>query len=293
MPKLRRKRDFHTKSYKNPLFPSKKEGKMARKILKPNRVGIVVMVLAILLFFSYLPSFQIEKIEVLGNKRVTSESIEIKIQDQLEKQRLFIFSQRSIFYFSKRSAAKVVLENELIETVRIKKGYFKTIKVLISEKQSGLAWSSGDKQYYLGLDGVALREIQQENEVLVEQGSNGSNIVRSEIGSGKVPLVYDLSANPVLVGEFTTSEEAVNFILKLFDELAVISDVEISHFNIERPFSREVIMITKEGWEARFKITENPVAQARILASILEQKITNRSNLEYIDLRFGEKVYYK
>lgn len=293
MPKLRRKRDFHSKSYKNPLFPSKKEGKLIRRILKPKKVGIVVIVLTVLLFFSYLPAFQIENIEVLGNKRVTSESIEMRIQDQLEKRRFLIFNQGSIFYFSKKAAIKAVLENELVETVRVKKRYFDTIKILVSEKQSGLAWSSADKQYYLGLDGVTLREIQQENEILVEQGSNGSNIVRSEIGSGKVPLVYDLSANPVLVGEITTSEEAVNFILKLFDELAVISDVEVSHFNIERPFSREIIMVTKEGWEARFKITENPVAQARILASILEQKITNRSNLEYIDLRFGEKVYYK
>jgi hypothetical protein len=60
-----------------------------------------------------------------------------------------------------------------------------------------------------------------------------------------------------------------------------------------RPLLPEVTMVTTQGWKVYFKIDTDPEYQAKLLETILGQKITNRSKLEYIDLRFGERVFYR
>ena len=246
-----------------------------------------------LFIFSYADIFQITSVEVTGTERIKPAEVESLIFDQANKKKYLVFKQGSIFFFSKHQARKAIEDNFLLDQAKIKKSYFKTIKVEITEKQSGIAWVSNNDPHYLDLDGIALREIELGGGFIVEEGGANTDVIRSELSSGDFPVVYDLSNGQVQIGQLVTTEELVNFVLSLFDELSLVADFEISHFNIERPFSREVALVTKEGWEARFKIDEDPSTQGGILMQILQQKIRDRENLEYIDLRFGEKVFYK
>lgn len=293
---MKKRRIFHRKQYKNPFYPNQRGRAIAPKkdfkIRLPKFIYIVI-VIAGLFIFSYANIFQIDDVEVSGMERISSAEIESLILNQADKRIYILFKQGSIFFFSKREARKTIQDNFLVEKVKIKKSYFKTIKVDITEKQSGIAWVSNGDQHYLGLEGVALREIELGGGFVVEEGGANTDVIRSELSSGDFPVVYDLSNGDVLIGQLITTEELVNFVLGLFDELSLVADFEISHFNIERPFSREVNLVTKEGWEARFKIDEDPSTQGGILMQILQQKIRDRENLEYIDLRFGEKVFYK
>lgn len=292
----RKRRISHRKQYKNPFYPNKKAGspllKKDFKIRFPKFVYLVIIII-FLFVFSYADVFQINNVEVSGTQRINQVEVEDLIYEQTEGRRYILFGQGSIFFFSKHQAKKVIAENLLLDEVKVKKSYFKTIKIEITEKQSGIGWVSGGSQYYLDLEGVALREIELGGGFIVEQSGENTDLIRSELSSGDFPVVYDQSNGEVMIGQLVTTEKLVNFVLSLFDELSVVADFEISHFTVERPFSREVTLVTKEEWEARFKVGENPIIQGGILVSILQQKIKDRSNLEYVDLRFGEKVFYK
>lgn len=293
---MKRRRVFHRKQYKNPFYPNKKVGsplpKKDFKIRFPKFIYLIIVV-AFLFVFSYVDIFQIDNVEVSGTERINPDEIENLIYNQTDARRYVVFGQGSIFFFSKRQARQIIEDNFLLDKVKIKKSYFKTIKVEVTEKQSGLGWISGDTQHYLDLEGLALREIELGGGFVVEQSGENTDVIRSELSSGDFPVIYDKSNGEVLIGQLVTTKELVNFVLSLFDELSVVADFEISHFTIERPFSREVTLVTKEDWEARFKIDEDPIIQGGILVSVLQQKIRDRSNLEYVDLRFGEKVFYK
>jgi len=290
-----RRRVFHRKQYKNPFYPTKVSGSASKKEFKikfPKFVYLII-VIAGLFFLSYADFFQIINVEVSGTQRINTAEVESLIFEQVDKKKYLVFKQGSIFFFNKRQVEKTLAAHFLLEKVKIKKSYFKTIKVEITEKQSGIAWVSSGNQHYLDLEGIALREIELGSGFTVEAGGANTDVIRSELSSGEFPVVYDLSNSEILIGQLVTTEELVSFVTNLFDELSLVADFEISHFNIERPFSRDVTLVTKEGWEARFKIDEDPITQGGILMQILQQKIRDRENLEYIDLRFGEKVFYK
>ncbi len=50
---------------------------------------------------------------------------------------------------------------------------------------------------------------------------------------------------------------------------------------------------TNEGWQAIFMPSQNFSQQLDNLKIVLREKLKNRENLEYIDLRFGNRVFYK
>lgn len=292
----RKKRIFHRKQYKNPFYPNQKGSNLAPKkdfkIRFPKFIYIVIIIVG-LFILSYASIFQINNVEVSGTERIDLNEIKNLIYNQAGARRFLVFKQGSILFFSKQQAKQDIETQFLLEKVKVKKRYFSTIKVEITEKQSGVGWVSNGKQHYLDLQGIALREVEIEGGFVVESSGENTDVIRSELSSGDFPVIYDQSNGEVLVNQLITSDELINFVLGIFEEFSLVADFEISYFTIERPFSREVTLVTTEGWEARFKIDEDPVNQGGILISILQQKIRDRDNLEYIDLRFGEKVFYK
>lgn len=287
-----RKKDYQLKDYQNPFFPKKQVSKKSR-LTKFYFLALIILIIGGLYFLNSSDLFQIQKVEVTGQQQISQIEVSNIVFEQLKTKRWLLFDQGSIWFFNQRQTRKQLEQNYLFDSLKIKKKYFDTIKVEIVEKQSGIAWVSGTSQHFLGLTGVALRQVDVGGGVVVEQGSSGTEVIRSEISSGNFPLVYDQSASPVTIGQLITSDDLVNFVINLSDGLDGRADFEFSHYTIERPFAREINLVTNEGWQAYFKIDDDPIQQLNLLLLVLQQKVKDRASLEYIDLRFGEKVFYQ
>lgn len=295
MPK---KRLFQRKQYSNPFFAKKgnygtASNSVKRKKLRLPKVLYLVIALAGFFILNYASAFKIDEVEVIGTQRIKPAEVQQLVLDQAAQRRFIIFKQGNIFLFSRHQATQSIRDQFLVEKVKVKKRYFNKIKVEIIEKESGVAWISNGQQHYLDLAGIALQELSIGEGIVIQQAQGNTDVIRSEIISGGFPVVYDLSNTNVAIGQQVTTEELVNFVLTIFEELSLTADFEIASFNVERPFSRDLVMKTKEGWEARFNIVEDPMTQAGILVSVLQQQIKDRDSLQYIDLRFGERVFYQ
>lgn len=295
---MKKRRLFQRKQYSNPFFARRGSGSTLqnsarRKKIKLPKIIYLVIAVTGLFILSYASAFQIKEVEVVGTQRLDASQIKQGVLDQTTNSRFILFKQGSIFFFSKSQAAHSIASQFLLEKVKVKKLYFNKIKVEITEKTSGVAWVSTGQQHYLDLNGVALQGLNPVQGIVIQQAQGNTDVIRSDISSGALPIVYDLSNTTVTIGQPVTTEKMVNFVLTVFNELSLRADFEVASFKVERPFSRDVTMMSKEGWEARFSIDEDSVTQSGILMSILQQKIKNRDNLEYIDLRFGERVFYK
>ena len=249
--------------------------------------------LVILFWVGYSPLFQIKNVEVAGNQLINPETVKSIVTDQLASHRFLLFSQSNIFFFDKHQVAQIIEQEFLIQKVSIKKKYFQTVEVLLGSQPSGIAWVSDSQQYYLDLTGVVNHQANQQNHVTIAASSSTTDIVRSEVAIFGFPVVYDLSNTPVTLGQSATSAEVVSFITTVFNLLSASADFDITRFVIDRPYNQDVIMVTQDGWEVRFKITDDPRVQVNTLITILQQKVSNRKNLQYIDLRFGQRVFYK
>ena len=287
---MRRKRDYQNKDFKNPYFPKSQKIKLRR--FRWFWLILVVLISVGLYFLNSCDKLKISNIEISGNERIAQEEIKNLALDQLTQRRWLFFSQENIFFFNKKEVKQRLLENYFLEEVKIKKKYPNTLELEIKEKISAIIWFSGEDKYYLDLDGVALRKMAGD-ELVIKSVEGDLDIIRSELSSGEYPVIYDQSSNPVDIGQNVVSKETISFVVDLIDELKVKADFDISHYNIAQPNAKEIILVTKEGWQAYFKVSDEARGQAESLISVLYNKVKNRSSLEYIDLRFGSKVFYQ
>ena len=287
---MKRKRDYQQKDFRNPYFNKRKKTKATSKF-KLYILFFLALLIISLFFLNSSQKFRITDIKIEGNKYVSNDEIKKVISDQLVKKRWLIFNQNSIFFFNKRLVKEELIKRFYFDSLEIKKRYFRTIEVIVKEKKTGLILVSGENKYYVDLSGTVVRKADINDFVVQEEGE--TNLIRSEIGSGQYPVVYDLSNNPVVIGQMVITQKLVDFILEMTEYLESQSDFDILGYNLTSLQADEITLLTKEGWEAHFKVEGLAKDKANLLITILQQKVKKRSDLEYIDLRFGEKIFLK
>ncbi len=285
------KKDFQKKKFKNPFF--QKKGSAARSTWA--KLYILIMSLLFIggvYFFGYSNVFSITRVQVEGNQRVGEETVHSIVNNQLAHRRFLLFSQKNILFFKADAVAQQLEDIFLIDSVNIKRTGLHSITVTIFEKTSGVVWAIGNDQWYLDQDGIAIDKLDP-NDLVIQSVTDGTDIIRPELTSGNYPLIYDQSGSDVQIGSSATSDQLVHFMIGLSEALQQQTTIDVSHFTVERPYLPEVAMITKDGFAVYFRVDDQPALQVQTLQALLQQKIHDQRNLQYIDLRFGERVFYK
>ncbi|MFA5021978.1 MAG: cell division protein FtsQ/DivIB [Patescibacteria group bacterium] len=286
---MHRRRDYQRKSFKNPYYLSKPKAKKKSR----HKLGWLLLILLVfgLAYFFVAKPFRLDKIEISGNQYVGNNEIQAEIGQQLNKRRWLIFSQSNILFFDSNQAKINLLAKFFFENLEIKKKYFHTISILVTEKKSYLSWVSAAQNYFLDLNGVVIKKEEGTDLFIQQQGDN--QVVRPQAGTNSYPIIYDQSNSPLKIGQAVISKELINFIVDLTQQVELNADFDISHFNISSPQAKDISLITKDGWEVRFSLEESVKTQIDLLTSVLHQQIKDHKKLKYIDLRFGEKVFYQ
>ena len=287
-----RKRDYQQKKFRNPFFSKKTKVGKRQPRLKIYIFLLILIFLFGLYFVNTNSYFKIINVEIKGNQTIDSKDVIALVSQQLTKNRFFIFNQDSIFFFSKRQAKKVLNENYSLENVKVNKDFFNAIVIEIKEIEPALVWIFGGKQFYLNKEGGVIKEVGL-SDLNVQPGEEGTEIIRVGSSIYDYPTVYDLSDKEPIPGQLVASEEFINFITELDSALRDNADFEVSYYTIPTLYAEEATMFTNEGWQVHFKTTDSVIAQVNRLFLILQRKVENRSNLQYIDLRFGDKIFYK
>ena len=143
---------------------------------------------------------------------------------------------------------------------------------VLPRRQAGLAKAGQSECYYIDEKGILGTRAPQFSEL---------------------PLSQILLKDPAplkLGGSVISSEDAV-FLKSWFDSLKTI---EAMPSEIEFSKEDEVKIILKEGWFIYLTKNSDPQKLFYDLKLLLDQKIKgSRPNLEYIDLRFENKAFYK
>lgn len=106
-----------------------------------------------------------------------------------------------------------------------------------------------------------------------------------------LPTIFDESNKEVAIGEKVLGEEQVQAVAELTEKISQFTNVEIAFYKLIN--GKEIRAVTKEGWYILFA-DSNIENQLKKLDLILKEKIKDRrKSLEYIDLRFEDRVYYK
>lgn len=275
LPKLFKKRsgisirkDYHDKKFINPYFNHKKA---------PSRFNTklyIKILLAIFLVYLvvYSDLLKVKQINISGLDLINRQEFTDKIQKQLSGSYLFIFPKSNILFIKKSSIDKAIRSSYSLNQLIIKKGWQK-LNIQLEEKISFLIVKNNDKYFFTDAEGNITREIASEE--LAKYQS-------------RFPMLFN-NAN-FSIGDNLVSARTVNYIINL-DNLLKTKHYKVSGYEVGGV--DEIIYISDEGWRAKFDLNSNTEQAIENMTLILSQKIKDRKKLDYIDLRAGDKIFYK
>ncbi len=256
-------------------------------------IAVAIVILLYLLFGRVI--FTIKTISVQGLKTLSTQEIEQIVNSQEAKRRWLVFSQQNLWVFDSKMAENSLRERFMLDSVKIKKRPLGKLKIELSEKSNQLTWVSGEDYYYLDPNGLAVKDILVANIEVVEgdndNQANAAALIDSEAIDQNLPKVIDDSVRPLEVGQQVLTASTVSFINALDNQLKQL-DLTVTSYSMANSSATEIIAKTNKGFDIYFNTSNDLERQIANLKLVLKEKVGD-SRVEYIDLRFGNKVYIK
>ena len=240
-------------------------------------VGVVVYVL----FFS--PFVEIKRVCLEGITELNYEDVNQKIKGFLEQKYFkFVAKDNFIIFPSNKLKAELLNDFKKISDIEIKKVFPDEITVKITERKALLIWCSAGPCYIVDENGYAYSWIDLESE---------------EVKQNNLLSLIDDSGKTLDIGEKILDSEYIKSAILLKDELDKGTGIKIiNEYRTGSRMAEEIKVKTEEGWEIYFSTRMSVEDSIQTLKTFLEKGIVNGDNkddLEYIDLRAENRVYYK
>jgi len=261
-----------------------------RKPIYRNRffwLGLLILIFLsstfYLLFFSKI--FQVKEINIAGLQQVSEEQLNLLGEGKLENKILF-FPTRSIFLVNLNKIREDILKKfPQIGKINFKRKFPDTLEILIEEKkpvaifcQAHLSFTpenfggQADECFLLDNTGIIFEQTDQKE--------------------GFPKIIGGEPIEPLTLGKKIVEKDYLESILEFQRELGENLKIDVKEFILGEG---KLTALTFEGWQIYFDLTGNISEQILNLDLVLKEKISpeNRGNLQYIDLRFGNRVYFK
>ncbi|MFZ2072683.1 MAG: FtsQ-type POTRA domain-containing protein [Minisyncoccia bacterium] len=287
---------------KNNILSSKRLEELKKKKRKILRNKILFFVFIFLVFFiglAFLSRWQnlnINTVVVSGNKVIDTKSIEEIANQNIKGHYLWLFPKSNFIIYPQHKIEKE-LKNKFkrIKSLSVNEKNIKTLEISVSEYEGKYLWcgytipelnnNSSQKCYFSDSDGYIFDEAPyfSGNVYFKFYGKTSSN---TEDPSG----YYFMTDNFKKIISFKETLEKMNLKLSAFFE-EDNGDMNIYLYSDSTNLSSGPKIIFRKDADFE-KIAEN--LQAALTTEPLLSDFKNKySSLLYIDLRFGNKVYYK
>lgn len=256
---------------------------------KPFPIGKAIYYFALLsfissiiytLFFSSL--LMINRINIYGAENLSESSISGLIRDDLQGKYLNYINRNNIMFVGKRSMEGLLRDNfGRIKSVSVEKKFPSTLEVSFKEKQLMFFVCSAGECFILDREGNFNKE---------------GDFKRDRLSRDDFIILNDLSGNGIILKEDWMEQDYIDYVSGIRDAIRLNLDINIgSTYETPSRVSSDIRVMTMEGWKIFFNKDVDMKKSLDILKLFLEEKIEDnqRKNLEYIDLRSDNKVYYK
>jgi len=254
-----------------------KEIRRRKRILKTSLIlAVLAIVLGGLAYLSRLEAVVIGEISIEGNSITPTNSIEKIVEDGLAGAYFFVLPKNNSIFYPRRAIKEGIL-NEInrIREVELSVLDLKTLVVRVSEREPNATWCNQEGCYFMDPEGFVYSEAPE--------------------FSGDIFLKYygDISGNPI--GKRYLTEEYFES-LSTFIEIVKDFGLEIVSISIDE--FEDIEAGLKEGGEIIFNKTQDLNLLAGDINSIFSDEsfkieFESGAELDYIDLRFGNKVYFQ
>ncbi|MEK7583491.1 MAG: FtsQ-type POTRA domain-containing protein [Patescibacteria group bacterium] len=268
----------------NPSLPSyQREAteRKRRKLISRSSL-IVVAILAVcaaiiaVLFFAKL--FDVREIKVTSPTLIPRGEVEKLAWEVLNDRRLGIARKSNIVLFSPQKIRPALMKAfPRIDSVEIRRDSLHRITIIVRERIPAGLWclSAHERCFYYDAEGIAFSEI------------------ASSSGFLFVP-VNDARDRNIDIGQRVAPDYWREDILQV-KKVLQFGGISASQFIIPNDSFNEFHVVVAEGWSILYSTDHDVKRQTDNLLVFLREKISadERKNLDYIDLRIEDRIYYK
>lgn len=237
--------------------------------------------------------FSINNVEVRGMIRIPPGEIENSVWQQTGEKKFIFFPQRNIFTFSKKEVKEELEKSYSFEKLTINKNLPHTLIIEVQEKSYAFIWHEGERYYYADIDGYLINEVNP-----------------LEIKQKKYPIIDNQGEEKIIIdsagglGKINTDENHINYIVGLSDKFLAGKNKEGETGENSEGLTVEKFIIDKDANTVKIALVEGPIVyfntgedqekQIRKLLAIKNETLKGEfKNKSYIDLRYGDRVYYR
>ncbi len=260
------------------------ESKKARRQKNIRKFFASLSIFLFLFFYGFAvflfhPYFKIKNISVEGNFYINSEKISSKVLDVINGKHFKMFPKSNFFLLPEEEIIKGVFEiSARVENISLEKKFPDILKIKIQERKPSSLFcvknDGNDKCAFMDEEGFVFEE--------------------SPYFSGDVFLKFfdDRYGEGMLeTGKNILSAEQMSNISE-FKVFCADSGVKISEIALKKDGVYE--FLASEGWRIFLNERNEPKIAFENLKTALDAEIKEkRKNLDYIDLRVSNKVFYK
>ena len=317
-------RQKYKKEYKNPYF-KKTRPRNRRLIASFILLGLTALGWLYLFYFS--PYFIIKHVSITGLVEIPENDFRELVNGYFNEKKLLIFKNNNIFTCNEVGLQQHVTGQYSFENIIVKKEYPNRVYVEVTEKASSFIWSENDKEFlvdkagevvkkylpkydYLNLPrifgpyDVITEEILDQEMVIIAEDAL-VDLPESEDAASKKEESEELSKDSVeeeeviepkeyQISQRVISSEKASFALKLYEYLKDVEGIKFSFYEMPSLKSSQLNAVFDSGLKIYFNMDKEPEHQNNTLMFLRNGELKNKINtLKYIDLRFGDRVYYK
>lgn len=260
-----------------PQRPRRMSGAYYRQSRAKRYKKVVVSIWIILALFLLQSIFQakifkVDKIKLINNKDITLEELTSTLAETLDKSRWLIFKNDNYFLLQTKPIEDLLVSTYNLDEAQVDKKFPDTLKITVKEKASYFIWQKNGTLYLLDAYGFLNRQIEAPDPkyLLLEdrrewQPTSDEIFSRAEVD--KINQIY--LKWPELVADRL-----------ILDKIAINNDWTLD-------------LYTKSGFYVKMDAKEDMIAQIEALARVLKAGTIAGGDINYVDVRFGDKVYFK
>lgn len=252
-------------------------------------IGMIAILIAVLSYgihvLSYSAPLSIRNVVVTGANKIDPTIIESFVDAELESGSLRFFSKRNIFLYPRE-----ILEEGIIESFpRVKSASLsregllsRDLKVLIVEREPYALWCQLAQSEDLQADCFALDE----------GGHIFSAIATSTHGEFKTSYLFSGGVDGEPIGQQFLPGQ-LSSMLALLRMLQQETNLIPAHIELLK--EQDFNVLFEQGFFVKASLGQDPEMLAGNLDLVLKSDALKErvGEIEYIDLRFGNRVYYK
>jgi len=246
-----------------------------------TRLGISILIIFFIYFLFFSNFFIIREIYVDGLIRTESKEIKNLVNKYFEKSGFF--PRDNFFLFSKKNLLRELNSYYSFSQVKFQRFFPRKLNIFIQERKYSYIFREDEIYYYVDFDNYIVSEINPEN--------------LNNIKNKRYPIIFNKT------GESKITKDLLRKVNLDFDYINVISEsfvifrndsrFEVDKFIIEDELNSFKIAI-KDGPQLYLNVKEKASKQlSKFFASLSGKLRENFWSLNYIDLRYGNKIFYR